>query len=129
MILNSLKLHFQNMSRVDLSNDRFEMTSEGTLKISHVNINDSAKYVCKAENKYGEPVVASAFVMVRAKTRVVKAPEHALFYQGNIEEKCLRNGSQLLFCITIIILATFLTDVKKLIDYIHFICDRCIIYI
>jgi hypothetical protein len=72
------------MSRVDLSNDRFEMTSEGTLKISHVNINDSAKYVCKAENKYGEAVVVSAFVMVRAKTRVVKAPEHALFYQGNI---------------------------------------------
>ena len=127
MVFNSLKLHFQNTSRVDLSNDRFEMTSEGTLKISHVTISDSAKYVCRAENKYGLAVVVSAFVMVRAKTRVVKAPEHALFYQGNIEEKCLRNGSHFSFCITIIILATFLTDVRKLIDNILFICDRCIV--
>jgi hypothetical protein len=33
--------------------------------------------------RYGMPVVESAFVIVRAKTKVVKAPEHALYYQGN----------------------------------------------
>ena len=65
-----------------MNEERYEMSDDGTLKISNVEIDDSAKYVCKAENKFGLPVIASAFVTIRSKTKVVKGPEHALYYQG-----------------------------------------------
>ncbi len=45
-------------------------------------VNDTAKYVCKAANDFGE-VVASAFVDVRTRTKVLKGPEPAVFQNGN----------------------------------------------
>ena len=50
---------------------------------SQVTVNDTAKYVCKATNDFGE-VVTSAFVDVRTRTKVLKGPEPALFQNGNL---------------------------------------------
>lgn len=73
------------MTRVNFDDsDRIRMTADGTLTLTDVVVEDSAKYVCKADNNYGEAVIESAFVIVRTKTKVVKGPEHAMFYQGEI---------------------------------------------
>ena len=50
----------------------------GTLMIKNAVPEDSAKYVCRAENGYGEPIVASAFIDVRKGSKIVQPPEHAL---------------------------------------------------
>jgi hypothetical protein len=50
----------------------------GTLTIKNANMDDSAKYLCKAENGYEPYVSASAFIDVRKRSRVIKAPDHAL---------------------------------------------------
>ena len=63
----SRRIFFQNASRLSSDDDRYKMTDDGTLKIYNVEVEDSAKYVCRADNKYGLPVIASAFVTVRTK--------------------------------------------------------------
>lgn len=73
---------FKDTDRV-VYNDRIYMdSSTGTLTILDSNLNDTAKYICRANNGYGEPVVASAFVDVRQKSEVVVAPEHVLYKGG-----------------------------------------------
>ena len=48
------------------------MDSKGTLHIYQAKLSDTNKYVCRAENGYGEPVIASSFITISTATKVVK---------------------------------------------------------
>ena len=75
----TLKWSFQGTDRVVFDNDRISMDVEtGMLTIKNAKQEDSSKYVCRAENGYGEPVIDSAFVDVRMRSKVVQPPKHAL---------------------------------------------------
>lgn len=64
-------------------NSRVTMDPEsGTLIISNANLNDSAKYICSADNKYGEKVIASAFIDVTMSSKVIQPPKHTLLKSG-----------------------------------------------
>jgi len=63
-------------------NERVTKDEFGTLHIRDVSQADNAKYVCRAENGYGNFVTASMWLKVRRKSRVVTPPQHALYKAG-----------------------------------------------
>ena len=50
--------------------DRVSMTEDGSLIIDEAVKSDSGKYICRASNDYGSPVVESAFIDIRSPTKV-----------------------------------------------------------
>ena len=55
---------------------RLDNSESGTLIISNANLEDSGKYVCRAENKYSKnPVIESAVIDVRRRSKAV-SPEY-----------------------------------------------------
>lgn len=70
---------FKGTERLIEDKERITVNQEtGTLTILNAFQNDSAKYICKADNSYGEPVIASAFIDVTMRSKVLSAPQHAL---------------------------------------------------
>ena len=57
---------------MNLDDPRVYVDEKGSLHINNARLTDSHKYVCRAENGYGEPVIESAFISVRLATKVVK---------------------------------------------------------
>lgn len=81
---------FKDTTRLNFTGERYEITSDGTLRIRQATVKDSAKYICRANNGNEPPAVSSGFVDVRTKTKVLRAPEHVLFQQGgNVLFDCL----------------------------------------
>ena len=77
---NKFGFPFQNVQRIDKDDERLVLDqSSGTLTIVNSQQEDNAKYICRAENGYGEPVIASAFISIRRKSRVIQGPKHVLF--------------------------------------------------
>ena len=72
---------FQGSKRINFFdyNERVSKDEKGTLKIKDVTQADNAKYVCRAENGYGEFVTASSWLKVRRKSIIVTPPKHALY--------------------------------------------------
>ena len=55
---------------------RLDNSETGTLIIANANLEDSGKYVCRAENKYSKnPVIESAVIDVRRRSKAV-SPEY-----------------------------------------------------
>jgi len=86
-------------------NDRITVDMEsGTLKIENAEMKDSGKYICRAENGYGEPVVENAKIEIRKKSvrhspqnqyALLKSEEDVLFdCHVETDPKWIR-GSQL----------------------------------
>ncbi len=74
---------FKNGSRVDYNNLRYQLDeSTGTLTLKNAQSEDSAKYVCQADNGYGKPAIASAFVDIREASEVLDRPESQPFVAG-----------------------------------------------
>ena len=75
-------LIFQGTERINFANsynDRITMDEFGTLHIKDVTQDDNAKYICRAENGYGNFVTGSSWLKVRRKSRIVVPPKHALY--------------------------------------------------
>ncbi len=62
--------------------DRVYMKADGSLVIEDAGEQDSAKYICRAENSYGE-AVGSAFVDVRQATEVLTEPMQLHYVAGS----------------------------------------------
>ena len=71
-----------NQDNVAVLNERISVDEEGTLHIKHAELSDTEKYVCRAENGYGEPIIESGLVEVRNKTEVLQPPKHAKLISG-----------------------------------------------
>lgn len=70
---------FKGTERLKEDGERITVSQEtGTLTILQAHLNDSAKYICKADNNYGEPVIASAFIDVTMRSKIINSPQHAL---------------------------------------------------
>ena len=55
---------------------RLDNSESGTLIIANANLEDSGKYICRAENKYSKnPIIESAVIDVRRRSKAV-SPEY-----------------------------------------------------
>ena len=68
---------------MDLDDERISVDSMGSLHINDARLTDSNKYVCRAENGFGSPVIESAFINIRIATKVVKGPTPQAFVMGS----------------------------------------------
>ena len=86
---------FQNSNRIYYAehNQRIEKNLDGSLHIKDVTQDDNAKYVCRAENGYGNFVTGSLLLRVRRKSRIVTKPQHALYKVRNTWSKCRNERS------------------------------------